>query len=37
MTSTLLDRDYVAVLSNVLYRDVKNGDVRRGQGPGVRG
>lgn len=34
MTSTLLDRDYVAVLSNVLYRDVKNGDVVVAKVPG---
>ena len=34
MTSTLLDRDYVAVLSNVLYRDAKNGDVVVAKVPG---
>ena len=34
MTSTLLDRDYVAVLSTVLYRDVKNGDVVVAKVPG---
>lgn len=27
MTPTLLDRDYVAVLSNVFYRDIEPGDI----------
>ena len=36
MTSTLLDRDYVAVLSNVLYRDAKNGDIVVAKVPGFQ-
>ena len=36
MTSTLLDLDYVAVLSNVLYRDAKNGDIVVAKVPGFQ-
>ena len=33
MTPTLLDKDYVAVLSNVFYHDIKQGDIVVAQVP----